>query len=180
MDGMPQKSTYAVEVTEKVHPESRNAIIRGLLEFNVSRLGDLEPTSLDIYVRDGDGKVVGGLVGDVGLGWLSIHALWVAEELRGSGLGTDILKAAENAAIKYGCHAVILDTLSFQAPGFYEKRGYSRIVFVDGYLGGSQKIFMQKHLDGLSTRFVHSAHSENPFFRRMHVSAFNFCMGLFR
>jgi hypothetical protein len=32
----------------------------------------------------------------------------------------------------------------------------------------------------LSTRFVRSAHSEIPFFRRTHVSAFNFCMSLFR
>jgi hypothetical protein len=58
------------------------------------------------------------------------------------------LRATCKDAIKYGCHAVILDTLSFQAPGFYEKRGYSRIGVVDGYRGGSQKIFMQKHLDG--------------------------------
>jgi hypothetical protein len=32
----------------------------------------------------------------------------------------------------------------------------------------------------LSTRFVRSAHSQIPFFRRMHVSALNFCMSLFR
>jgi GNAT superfamily N-acetyltransferase len=150
MDGTPGRLTYDIEVTQKVHSENRNAIIRGLLEFNASSLGGFEPTSLDVYVRDGDGLIVGGLVGDVGLGWLSIHALWVAEDLRGSGLGTDILKAAENAAIKYGCHMAMLDTLSFQAPGFYEKRGYSRIGVVDGYRGGSQKIFMQKPLNGVS------------------------------
>jgi hypothetical protein len=32
----------------------------------------------------------------------------------------------------------------------------------------------------LRAHFVHSAHSQIPFFRRMHVSAFNFCMSLFR
>jgi GNAT superfamily N-acetyltransferase len=61
------------------------------------------------------------------LGWLSIHALWVAESLRGLGVGTDILEAAENASIKSGCRAAILDTFSFQAPAFYEKRGYVRV-----------------------------------------------------
>ena len=32
----------------------------------------------------------------------------------------------------------------------------------------------------LSTHFVRSAHSQIPLFRRTHVSAFNFCMSLFR
>ena len=32
----------------------------------------------------------------------------------------------------------------------------------------------------LSSRLVRSAHFQLPFFRRMHVSAFNFCMSLFR
>jgi hypothetical protein len=32
----------------------------------------------------------------------------------------------------------------------------------------------------LINRFVLPAHSRFPFFRRMHVSAFNFCMSLFR
>jgi hypothetical protein len=32
----------------------------------------------------------------------------------------------------------------------------------------------------LLTRFVRSAHSQIPFFRRTHVSALNFCISLFR
>jgi hypothetical protein len=32
----------------------------------------------------------------------------------------------------------------------------------------------------LSTHFVRSAHSQLPFFRQIHVSAFNFCTSLFR
>ena len=31
-----------------------------------------------------------------------------------------------------------------------------------------------------ASRFVRSAHSQIPFFRRTHVSALNFCMSLFR
>jgi ribosomal protein S18 acetylase RimI-like enzyme len=81
------------------------------------------------------------------LGWLAIHALWVKEDLRGSGIGTEILSTAENAAMRSGCHAAILDTLGFQAPSFYEKRGYLRIGVVDDYRGGVQRIFMRKHLD---------------------------------
>jgi len=72
--------------------------------------------------------------------------LWIAEHLRGAGIGTTILRAAENAAIEKDCHSASLDTMSFQAPAFYEKRGYVRIGVADGYPGGAQKIYMRKQL----------------------------------
>ncbi len=59
-------------------------------------------------------------------------------------MGSSILKAAEDAAIERGCHAAVLDTLSFQAPDFYGKRGYIRVGAIEGYRGGVQRIFMQK------------------------------------
>ena len=136
-----------IEVTQQVHPESRDVIARGLRAFNAQHLGNYEWADLDVYVRDPDGQVVGGFIGDMALGWLAIHALWVKEDLRGSGIGTEILSTAENAAMKNGCRAVILDTLSFQAPSFYEKRGYVRVAVIDDYRGGVQRIFMQKPLD---------------------------------
>jgi len=147
MDDTPKTSpSLSVEVALEVHAESREVIARGLREFNSHYLGSFDWTGLDVYVRDGDGQVVGGLIGDVALGWFSIHALWVVEGLRGSGLGTNILNVAEAAAIRRGCRAAILDTLSFQAPAFYEKRGYVRVGVVDDYRGGVQRIFMQKLL----------------------------------
>jgi GNAT superfamily N-acetyltransferase len=89
-----------------------------------------------------------GLIGDLALGWLSIHALWVAEEHRGAGIGSRLLQSAEDAAQRNGCRAAILDTLSFQAPEFYEKRGYVRVGVVEDYRGGMRRIFMQKRLLG--------------------------------
>lgn len=136
-----------IEVTQQVHPESRDVIARGLRAFNAQHLGNYEWADLNVYVRDPEDQVVGGLIGDMALGWLAIHALWVKEDLRGSGIGTEILSTAENAAMKNGCRAAILDTLSFQAPSFYEKRGYVRVAVIDDYRGGVQRIFMQKPLD---------------------------------
>lgn len=145
---MTHKPTPAlkIEVTQQVQPDSRDVIAHGLRAFNASHLGNYLWADLDVYVRDLDGEVVGGLIGDMALGWLAVHALWVKEDLRGSGVGTEILSTAENAAIKNSCRAVILDTLSFQSPSFYEKRGYIRVGIVDDYRGGAQRIFMQKLL----------------------------------
>ncbi|HTA43028.1 MAG TPA: GNAT family N-acetyltransferase [Bryobacteraceae bacterium] len=137
---------FSLEVTHEVRPENRTLIARRLQEFNAPHLGDHPFGALDVYVRDHDGHVVGGLVGEFAFGWLSIHVLWIEESLRGCGIGTSVLDAAEQAAVEKGCHAAILDTMSFQAPFFYEKRGYVRIGVADGYPGGAQKIFMRKEL----------------------------------
>jgi GNAT superfamily N-acetyltransferase len=145
-DGAMSSSSLCFEVTQDIQPASRHVIACGLREFNGHHLGAYEWTELDVYVRDADGHVVAGLIGDVALGWLSIHALWVMTHLRGVGLGSSILQAAENAAFDRGCRASILDTLEFQAPAFYEKRGYVRVGVVDDYRGGVQRIFMQKRL----------------------------------
>jgi len=89
---------------------------------------------------------VGGLIGEFAFGWLSIQVLWLAEDLRNSGTGSRILQLAESAAMERGCHGATVETMSFQAPAFYEKRGYKRVGVVDGYPGGVQKIFMTKSL----------------------------------
>jgi GNAT superfamily N-acetyltransferase len=135
-----------IDVTQKVEPENRALIARRLQEFNAPHLGDHPLGTLDVYVRDADGQLVGGLIGEFAFRWFSIQVLWIAESLRGAGLGARILQAAANAAIENGCHAAILDTMSFQAPAFYENRGYVRVGVVDGYPGGAQKIFMRKSL----------------------------------
>jgi GNAT superfamily N-acetyltransferase len=143
-DGSMTSPSFNIEVTQTVQPEGRETIVRGLIEFNARHAG--EPANLDVYVRDPSGRIVGGLIGEFRWGWFSIHALWVAEELRGSGIGTRVLTAAELAAIQNGCHEAILDAFSFQAPAFYEKRGYVRVGVVDGYWGGAQRIILQKRL----------------------------------
>lgn len=137
-----------VTVTQIPDLGSRQAISDGLRTFNRLHMGNYECVALDVYVRDPEGVVVGGLIGETALGWLSVHGFWIAEGLRGTGIGTRVLRAAESAAIERGCRAVILDTLSFQAPAFYEKRGYVSIGVVENYRGGAQRLFMQKVLVG--------------------------------
>jgi hypothetical protein len=75
-----------IEVTQKAHPESRDLIARRLQEFNAPHLGDHPFGTLDVYLRDTDGQLVGGLIGEFAFRWFSIHVLWIAESLRLSGL----------------------------------------------------------------------------------------------
>ena len=66
-------------------------------------------------------KIVAGLIGQTHGNWLTIKYLWVAENLRGQHIGTELLEQAEKIAKERGCCYCFLDTFSFQAPQFFTK-----------------------------------------------------------
>jgi ribosomal protein S18 acetylase RimI-like enzyme len=98
-------------------------------------------------VRDTDGHVVAGLIGGSVFDRLYVYALWVAQHRRDRGLRAKILDVAEQTAMQRGCRIVFLDTLTFQAPAFYKKRGYEEIATVE-FQPGVQKLYFQKRLQG--------------------------------
>jgi len=48
--------------------------------------------------------------------------------MRGQGIGERLMPMAEEVAQKKHCTGIWLETFSFQAPGFYQKLGYSEFV----------------------------------------------------
>ena len=55
---------------------------------------------------------------------MCIDAFWINEKDRGKGLGSKILKQAEDEAVRRGCKFAHLDSHDFQAIEFYKKNGY--------------------------------------------------------
>lgn len=79
---------------------------------------------VNVLLRNADGQILGGIVGEICWNWLEIHYLFVDELFRKSGYGTKLLNEAEKIAKEKQCEFVKLDTLSFQALDFYLKQGY--------------------------------------------------------
>ncbi len=117
-----------------------------LYEFNAAASGVDDGRLLAIFVRDADGEIVAGLHGWTWGGTGFVQTLWVREDLRGRGLGTRILAAAEREAIKRGCHQMHLDSHGYQAPGFYRRLGYAVIGELPGWPGDDTRIFFRKTL----------------------------------
>jgi GNAT superfamily N-acetyltransferase len=130
---------------EKIHGPARREIIKGLRAFNARALGKFEFKPLSITLRH-RGAIVGGLVGETYLGWMFIGLFWVADEFRGQGFGTKIMRAAEKEARGRGVKNAYVDTFSFQAPGFYEKLGYREFGRLDGFPAGHHRSWMTKAL----------------------------------
>jgi len=138
----------AIEVDESPDPGLRDAIVQPLRAFNESRIGPVKPELLAIVLRDPEGgTVTGGLWGASVVGWLYVDLLVVPEGFRGQGLGSELLRKAETIARKRGCIGIWLHTATFQAPAFYEKRGFQAFGTVPDYPPGHATIFYLKRLD---------------------------------
>jgi len=118
-------STLQLSITHEVSSAEREELLAGLRSYNIQFIDTSTWGQLGLFCRNDRGEMIGGLIAaNRGL-WLCVDFLWVSEEARGSGLGSQLLHQAEQEALKLGCNHVLLDTFSFQALPFYIKQGYA-------------------------------------------------------
>lgn len=132
-----------IEESQPASPADR--IRRGLALYNVSSGGELI-APLNVYLRDAQQEIQGGLLGRTGSSALFIDSLWVAEPLRRRGYGKQLVLRAEREAVQRGCRFSHLDTFTFHAPDFYRQLGYEVFGVLTGYVGGHTRYFMKKAL----------------------------------
>ncbi|MFC8624907.1 GNAT family N-acetyltransferase [Streptomyces anulatus] len=134
-------------LTDSPTPEGVAAISDALERFNIEHTGITDRRSLAVLVRDPEThQVVGGLIGRTSLGLFFLDLFYLPTRLRGSGLGTEILRQAEDEARARGCRTAVLYTITFQAPGFYQKNGWKRLGEVPCDPPGTSRVFMTKEL----------------------------------
>jgi GNAT superfamily N-acetyltransferase len=129
------------------HPNAEAIIAGGLAVYNRETFGRVDTQTLDVLVRGDSGEVVGGLLGRSSLGLFFLDLFYLPAELRRSGLGSRIMAQAEDEARKRGCTAAAVYTVTFQAPGFYERHGYRRFGEIACPPDGAARIFLTKTLD---------------------------------
>ena len=132
-----------IEVTAAPSALDRETILAGLLAFIRAEAG-VVGTPLAVLVRDETGAVTCGLTGRTSAAWLFVELLWLPEPLRGTGLGTRVMMAAEAEAVRRGCIGAHLDTYDFQAPGFYRKLGYEVFGSIEDHPPGHTRFWMRK------------------------------------
>lgn len=129
------------------HNNSAADYVRDRLSmFNAGVTGRSDYYPMNIFLRGEHNETLGGLLGYVWADWLFVSILWVDEQLRGQGHATKMMDAAEDYARERGCHSAHLDTLSWQARPFYERRGYELYSTLDDYPGPHKRFFLKKKL----------------------------------
>ncbi len=104
-----------------------------------------EEVDLAIFVREG-GKVVAGIAGWTWGDCCELQSLWVQPDLRGRGLATQLLLAAEAEAAARGCTQTVHFTYGFQAQALYEQNGYEVMGRVDEFPSGTDTFWYRKRL----------------------------------
>lgn len=116
-------------------------------QFNIDTTGVADRTPLAVLARDAaTGRVLGGLTGRTSLGLLFIDVFYLAEAYRRGGLGSRLLAAAEAEGRRRSCRSAVLYTISFQAPGFYVKQGWTIFGEIPCDPPGTHRVFLSKDL----------------------------------
>ena len=129
--------------TESQKPQEIGNLIRS---YNRSKREKAESEPLNLYVEDDKGELMAGLVAETFGNWLEIEYLFVKEDLRGQGIGSQLLQQAESEAKKRNCRFAFVNTYQFQAPAFYQKHGYQEVFTLKDYPCTGQRHYYQKDL----------------------------------
>ena len=131
---------------ENVESQKSQVIGDLIRSYNRSRREAAESEPLNLYVEDDRGELMAGLVAETVGNWLEIEYLFVKEDLRGQGIGSQLLHHAESEAKKRNCRYVFVNTYQFQAPAFYQKQGYKEVFTLKDYPYTGQRHYYQKDL----------------------------------
>ena len=130
-----------IEVAIGLAPQDRAVIEQGARTV-LPGTDVAENVPLCVTLRDHYQTLIGGALGNTGAAWCYVSSLWVAENARRLGWGTQLLGEVEAEAKRRGCRHVYLDT--FSAAEFYRKCGYTVFATLEDFPGERQRVFLRK------------------------------------
>jgi GNAT superfamily N-acetyltransferase len=134
-------------LTDTPTEQDEQLVEQGLADFNALKAGYRDWRPLAALARDPDtGERLGGMIGRTSYGLLFIDLVFLPETLRGHDVGSRLLRMMEDEAHGRGCRSGFLLTITFQAPGFYERHGWSEFGRIACDPPGTARVFMTKSL----------------------------------
>lgn len=138
--------TLAIDVaTHAPDPVAKDAAGTALYDYNLALTDIADRRPIAAIAADPDsGAVLGGLWGRTELGLLFLDMFFLPETLRGQDLGSRLLDQVEAEAQRRSCRRAVVETSSFQAPGFYLRHGYTEFGRVPFDVPGQARVFFSK------------------------------------
>lgn len=125
--------TLHIQPTLLPADEDVDFLYQGIYEEARKKRGMRPNVRFGFFLKDEDGKTVGGLNGFCYYGCLYMDQLYIDPSYRGQGWGKKLVQMAENFGCEQNCNMLTVTTMDWEAPGFYEKLGYVLMTKIEGY-----------------------------------------------
>jgi N-acetylglutamate synthase-like GNAT family acetyltransferase len=128
-------------------PQVEAFLAERIYEYNAAATGHDDGESFTAIRDSGAGNIEAGVSGYTWCGCCYVSYLWVAESVRGRGIGSELLQAVEHHARAKSCRVMFVATHSFQAPQFYLRLGFEQVASIADHPVGHSSLFYAKRLD---------------------------------
>lgn len=141
-----EKIKYKISYEEHAKQEDLQILGDGIIAYAKLKKGQPPIEFFTFFVRDENNVIKGGCNGSLYYGCFYIDQLWLDESLRNKGFGTQLMQRAEQYAREKKCLFATVNTMDWEALGFYQKLGYTIEFKREGYLNDSIFYFLRKNL----------------------------------
>lgn len=136
-------------VEVQIEPFSENLkqqIYAGFREHAIATIGFDETFAPAAFVASNEGQFVGAVI--VELFWSALHVkyVFVKEKYRKQGIATKLMQKALEYGKEHTCPFAFVETMSFQARGFYQKLGFVLEYTRSGYSHGTSLHYLRKDI----------------------------------
>jgi ribosomal protein S18 acetylase RimI-like enzyme len=128
------------------NPKDYKVLSDGMLLYHAKQGHRRTSEVINIFLKDDNKKVHGGIIVTVLWNGMEINSLWVEESLRNQGWGRKLVAAAEKEGKARDCTIAYTNTFTWQAPGFYEKLGYKPYGKLENFPKGNTLTYFCKNL----------------------------------
>ena len=130
---------------EKFPKQNEIEILSQGIAQNAKIKKNLDPVlPFAFFIRDSHNQIKAGCNGNIGYQWLYVDQLWVDENFRNQGYGTQLMQAAEDLALKNQCVSIAVNTAEWEALDFYKKLGFYVELERKWLAGHSKFYFLRK------------------------------------
>jgi ribosomal protein S18 acetylase RimI-like enzyme len=133
-----------LEPRHDLSPGEIDAVEDRLYEHNASTTGHGDGQGLGFVIREADGELIGMAAGYTWAGVSEIKQMWVHERFRGRGYGQALLDAMVAEAERRGARRIWVASYDFQAPGMYERAGFTRMAEFQDWPEGHVNVILCK------------------------------------
>ena len=144
-------ASLRLEISDAPRAEDVEVMGQGLAAYNQDFVPAIMRSPLAVFLRDDCDAILGGV--EALLYWRTayINRVWVAPSHRGAGAGRRLMRAFEAEAVSRNIALAWLETMDWQALGFYEKLGFAQFASLEHPepapgIGARRSIFLRKDI----------------------------------